>query len=71
LVEPEAWWRDVLAGTPLNSAVISRQDERTIAKIKKAHDRLVAVDATGDGQVNLPAGAQLARATRPGTLPPA
>lgn len=63
-VDPGEWWDDVIAGTALNGAVISRQDTETIERIRAEYDRIVKAYATGDGQVSMPVCALLAHATR-------
>jgi hypothetical protein len=48
-----------------NGAVIARQDDATIERIKGEFDSLAARYATGDGVVAPPASAVLASGTRP------
>ena len=48
-----------------SGAVIARQDDATIERIKGEFGNLAARYATGDGAVALPARAVLASATRP------
>jgi SAM-dependent methyltransferase len=55
LVDPDAWWTQVVHGVPLTGAVISRLDEASRAAVKKVYDARVARYATGDGLVALPA----------------
>ncbi|MEU5879402.1 class I SAM-dependent methyltransferase [Spirillospora sp. NPDC047279] len=62
-VDPDVWWEDVLAGTAMTGASISRQDPGVQAEIKAEYDRLVAGYADG-AEVALPARALLAHATR-------
>jgi SAM-dependent methyltransferase len=62
-VDPERWWVDILAGTCVNAAVITRQDEATQTRIKQEYLRIVAQYATPQGQVDLPAVALLATGT--------
>jgi hypothetical protein len=64
-VDPEAWWLDVLAGTCVNAAVITRQDTATIERIKQEYHRIVSGYAVPGGQVELPAVALLATAAEP------
>ncbi|GAA0698225.1 class I SAM-dependent methyltransferase [Kitasatospora atroaurantiaca] len=58
-VDPDRWWRDVLAGTVLTSSLIEGQDDRTVRRIRAAYDRLVA---QYDGA--LPVAALVATGTR-------
>ncbi|TCO54244.1 class I SAM-dependent methyltransferase [Actinocrispum wychmicini] len=64
-VDPHAWWTDILAGTCVNAAVITRQDELTQARIKREYLRIVKEYATPEGQVALPAVALLASGVAP------
>ncbi|WP_055586500.1 class I SAM-dependent methyltransferase [Streptacidiphilus griseoplanus] len=64
-VDPDRWWRDVVAGTPLTGAVISRLEAEEAALVRKAYDRLVAGFAVPGGLVELPAVALIGSGTRP------
>ena len=64
-VDPQEWWQVHRAQVGTNGAVIARQDDATIERIKDEFDRLAARYATGDGTVALPATAVLATGTRP------
>ncbi len=64
-VDPAQWWTDVVTGTPLTGAVISRLDPEGQRAVRRIYDRKVAAHAVGDGFVALPAVALLASATRP------
>jgi hypothetical protein len=64
-VDPQEWWQVYRAQVGSNGAVIARQDDATIERIKTEFDRLVARYAIGDGMVALPATAILASGTRP------
>ena len=59
------WWEVYRSSVGSNGAVIARQDDATIERIKTEFDRLAARYATGDGLVALPAAAVLATGTRP------
>lgn len=59
------WWQVYRAQVGTNGAVIARQDDATIERIKGKFDNLAARYATGDGVVALPASAVLASGTRP------
>jgi hypothetical protein len=62
-VDPDVWWDDVLAGTCVNAAVITRQDPATQDRIKQEYLRLVAEYAVPGGEVELPAVALLGAGT--------
>ncbi|WP_377270502.1 class I SAM-dependent methyltransferase [Peterkaempfera sp. SMS 1(5)a] len=64
-VDPDRWWRDVIAGTPLTGAVISRLAAEEVALVRKAYDRLVSAFAVPGGLVELPAVALICSGTRP------
>jgi SAM-dependent methyltransferase len=64
-VDPGEWWEVYRSSVGSNGAVIARQDDATIERIKTEFDRLAARYATGDGLVSLPAAAVLATGTRP------
>jgi hypothetical protein len=64
-VDPDQWWTDILAGTCVNAAVITRQDEPTQARIRQEYERIVAEYAVPGGDVVLPAVALLAAGTAP------
>jgi len=64
-VDPREWWRVYRSSVGSSGAVIARQDEATVERIKKEFDRLAARYAVGDGTVALPAAAVLASGTRP------
>jgi len=64
-VDPDRWWRDVVAGTPLTGAVISRLAAEEAALVRKAYDRLVSGFAVPGGLVELPAVALICSGTRP------
>jgi SAM-dependent methyltransferase len=64
-VDPGQWWQVYRSSVGSNGAVIARQDDATIERIKNEFDRLAARYATGDGLVALPATAVLASGTRP------
>jgi SAM-dependent methyltransferase len=64
-VDPQEWWQVYRAQVGTNGAVIARQDDATIERIKGKFDSLAARYATGDGVVALPASAVLASGTRP------
>jgi SAM-dependent methyltransferase len=59
-VGAERWWADVLAGTCVNAAVITRQDAATVQRIKREYHRLVAGYAAPGGQIDIPVIALLA-----------
>jgi SAM-dependent methyltransferase len=63
-VDPDRWWRDVVAGTPITGAVVSRLDPDQAAVVKKVYDRLVAELAVPGGQAEFPAVALIASGTR-------
>jgi SAM-dependent methyltransferase len=65
-VDPERWWRDVLAGTCVNAAVIASQPPDLLARVKAEYDRLVAPYAVPGGDVELPVVALLAAGRKPG-----
>ena len=64
-VDPEEWWQVYRSVVGSNGAVIARQDEATIERIKTEFDRLAARYAAGDGMIALPATAILATGTHP------
>ena len=64
-VDPREWWEVYRSSVGSSGAVIARQDDATIERIKDEFDSLVARYATGDGVVVLPASAVLASGTRP------
>jgi SAM-dependent methyltransferase len=65
LVDPDAWWTQVVHGVPLTGAVISRLDEASEAAVKKVYDAKVARYATGHGLVALPAAALIGTGCQP------
>jgi hypothetical protein len=67
-VDPQEWWQVYRAQVGTNGAVIARQDDATIERIKGEFDSLAARYATGDGVVALPASAVLASGTRRGPI---
>lgn len=64
-VDPEEWWDVYRSSVGSNGAVIARQEDATIERIKAEFDRLAARYAAGDGMIALPATAVLASGTRP------
>ncbi len=64
-VDPEEWWDVYRSSVGSNGAVIARQEDATIERIKAEFDRLAARYAAGDGMITLPATAVLASGTRP------
>jgi SAM-dependent methyltransferase len=63
--DPEQWWDVYRSSVGSSGAVIARQDDATIERIKTEFDRLAARYAAGDGKIALPAIAVLATGTRP------
>jgi hypothetical protein len=64
-VDPQQWWQVYRSSVGSSGAVIARQDDATIERIKAEFDGLAARYAIGDGAVALPASAVLASGTRP------
>ena len=64
-VDPQEWWQVYRSSVGSSGAVIARQDDATIERIKGEFGSLAARYATGDGAVALPASAVLASGTRP------
>ena len=64
-VDPQEWWQVYRSSVGSSGAVIARQDDAAIERIKGEFGNLAARYATGDGAVALPARAVLASATRP------
>jgi hypothetical protein len=64
-VDPQEWWEVYRSSVGSSGAVIARQDDATIERIKNEFDRLAARYAIGDGAIALPASAVLASGTRP------
>lgn len=63
--DPERWWDVYRSSVGSAGAVIARQDDATVERIKTEFDRLAGRYATGDGKIALPAVAILATGTRP------
>jgi ribosomal protein L11 methylase PrmA len=61
-VDPQEWWQVYRSSVGSSGAVIARQDDATIERIKGEFDSLAARYATGDG---VPASAVLASGIRP------
>jgi hypothetical protein len=64
-VDPREWWEVYRSSVGSSGAVIARQDDATIERVKGEFDSLAARYATGDGMIALPASAVLASGTRP------
>ena len=64
-VDPQEWWQVYRSSVGSSGAVIARQDDATIERIRGEFGSLAARYATGDGAVALPASAVLASGTRP------
>jgi drug/metabolite transporter (DMT)-like permease/SAM-dependent methyltransferase len=64
-VDPEEWWDVYRSSVGSNGAVIARQDDATVERIRTEFGRLAAQYATGDGMIALPAVAVLATGIRP------
>jgi hypothetical protein len=64
-VNPQEWWQVYRSSVGSSGAVIARQDDATIERIKGEFGSLAVRYATGDGAVALPASAVLASGTRP------
>jgi hypothetical protein len=62
-VDPQEWWQVYRSSVGSSGAVIARQDDATIERIKDKFGSLAARYATGDGAVALPASAVLASGT--------
>jgi SAM-dependent methyltransferase len=63
--DPEQWWDVYRSSVGSAGAVIARQDDATIERIKAEFGRLAARYDTGDGKIALPAVAVLATGIRP------
>ena len=64
-VDPREWWEVYRSSVGSSGAVIARQDDATIERIKGEFHSLAARYVTGDGAIALPASAVLATGTRP------
>jgi SAM-dependent methyltransferase len=63
--DPEQWWDVYRSSVGSAGAVIARQDDATIERIRTEFGRLAARYDTGDGMIALPAVAVLATGIRP------
>jgi SAM-dependent methyltransferase len=63
--DPEQWWDVYRSSVGSAGAVIARQDDATIERIRTEFGRLAARYDTGDGKIALPAVAVLATGIRP------
>ncbi len=59
-VDPDQWWRDVLNGTVLTSAIIEGQPADTLRRVRLAYDRIARQYLAADHFLRLPAAALLA-----------
>jgi SAM-dependent methyltransferase len=59
-VDPERWWRDVLTGTVLTSALIEEQSADMLSRVRGAYDKFAGRYLAGENMVELPAAALVA-----------
>jgi SAM-dependent methyltransferase len=59
-VDPDQWWRDVLSGTVLTSAMIGGQPADTFRRVRTAYDGIVSQYLAADRFLRLPAAALVA-----------
>jgi ubiquinone/menaquinone biosynthesis C-methylase UbiE len=59
-VDPERWWRDVLSGTVLTSALIEEQSSEMLRRIRGAYDEFAGQYLASENVVELPAAALVA-----------
>ncbi len=65
VIDPEEWWTvTALARVGSSGLILSRQDTKTVARVREAYDRVVARYADGAGRVTVPAHALLAHGVR-------